>query len=226
MGSYAYVGVGSTPEDIEDAGGARFRQACSSPGKLPQRTHWACLHGAYVSGLREAARLTGDQSVLPSRHFTENRRWREMLQRAEPLLQLARKGRSIPRRSGRVSTSSLAVPSSAVFPPSDLKVLAMMFGRRSLADGEMLCREGDAADCVFAIAEGEIDVYLADNAHPVARRLPGDVVGEFGMFLPRGSLRDPPCSRTEQCADARLRAFQALPASLPTIDVVASSPSA
>ena len=69
---------------------------------------------------------------------------------------------------------------------NDLKVLAMMFGRRSLADGEILCREGDAADCIFAIAEGEIDVYVAENAHPVARRLPGDVVGEFGMFLPRG----------------------------------------
>jgi CRP-like cAMP-binding protein len=62
----------------------------------------------------------------------------------------------------------------------------MMFGRRSLADGEILCREGDAADCIFAIAEGEIDVFLADNSPAVARRLPGDVVGEFGMFLPRG----------------------------------------
>ena len=182
MGSYAYVGVGSTPEDIEELA-SPVSDRLLFAGEATARTHWACLHGAYVSGLREAARLTGDQSLLPSRHFTENRRWREMLQRSNRFFNLL--GKQVDPSEVQARVDVLA--HSSVFgsvAASDLKVLAMMFGRRSLADGEILCRKGDAADCIFAIAEGEIDVFLADKA--VAKRLPGDIAGEFGMFLPRG----------------------------------------
>jgi 2-polyprenyl-6-methoxyphenol hydroxylase-like FAD-dependent oxidoreductase len=62
-------GIGGSPaafevlaEPIEGrvlfAGGATYRH------------HWACTRGAYVSGLREAARITGDPNILPPRHFT------------------------------------------------------------------------------------------------------------------------------------------------------------
>ena len=181
LGSYAYVAVGSTPDDI-DALAAPVSDRLLFAGEATERTHWACLHGAYVSGLREAARLTGDPTLLPSRHFTENRRWREMLQRADRFFNLI--GKAIDPEEVRARVGVLA--RSSVFggvSAGDLKVLATMFVRRSLADGEMLCGEGDAADCVFAIAEGEVDVYLATSTEPVARRFPGDVVGEYGMFL-------------------------------------------
>src|SRR6185503_2756709 len=91
-GSYAYIAVGSTPADIETLAapvGGRLLFA----GEATVRTHWACMHSAYVSGLREAARLTGDTSILPARHFTENRRWREMMQRANRFFNLV--GRKI-----------------------------------------------------------------------------------------------------------------------------------
>jgi len=65
----------------------------------------------------------------------------------------------------------------------DLRVLATMFKRRDLADGEILCRSGDRADSVFAVASGQIDVYLPDTNAPVACKKPGDIVGEYGMFL-------------------------------------------
>lgn len=71
-GSYAYIAVGATPEDIESLA-APVGERLLFAGEATVRTHWACLHSAYVSGLREAARLTGDSSILPSRHFTENR---------------------------------------------------------------------------------------------------------------------------------------------------------
>ncbi len=147
--------------------------------------HWACMHSAYVSGLREAARLTGDQSLMPSRNFTENRRWREMLQRANRFFNMA--GRDVDPEEARARVEVLA--GSAMFESisaGDLKVLAMMFERRQLADGEILCRAGEPADSVFAVADGEIDVYLPDVARPVARRRRGDIVGEHGLFLPGG----------------------------------------
>lgn len=180
-GSYAYIAVGATPEDIEALAapvGARLLFA----GEATVRTHWACLHSAYVSGLREAARLTGDSSILPSRHFTENRRWREMLQRANRFFNLV--GRTVDPEEVRARVDVLA--RSSVFgsvPAGDLKVLAMMFERRNLRDGEILCHAGDPADCVFAVAGGVVDVLLPGTTAPAVERRPGDVVGEYGMFL-------------------------------------------
>ena len=164
-GSYAYVAVGATPEDIE-ALAAPVGDNLLFAGEATVRTHWACLHSAYVSGLREAARLTGDTSILPARHFTENRRWREMLQRANRFFNLAGK--------------------SSVFsnvPFNELKILATMFDERSLKDGDILCQAGEPASCVFAIASGNVDVYLPGQTSPVARCTVSDIVGEYGMFL-------------------------------------------
>lgn len=81
LGAYTYIPVGATPDDLEtlaESVGARLLFA----GEATYRPHWGCTHGAYASGLREAARITGDASILPNRIFTENRRWRAMLLRA------------------------------------------------------------------------------------------------------------------------------------------------
>jgi len=183
-GSYSYVAVGATPSDIE-ALAAPVGDRLLFAGEATVRTHWACLHSAYVSGLREAARLTGDAGILPSRHFTENRRWREMLQRANRFFNLV--GKKVEQKEVQARVDVLA--RSSVFgevPTNDLKVLAIMFERNNLADGDILCRAGDPAACVFAIASGEIDVYLPGYDQPVAKRTTGDIVGEYGMFLNSG----------------------------------------
>jgi monoamine oxidase len=183
-GSYSYIALGATPDDI-DALAEPVGERLLFGGEATTRMHWACMHSAYVSGLREAARLTGDQSLMPSRNFTENRRWREMLQRANRFFNVA--GRDVDPAEALARVEVLA--QSAMFESisaGDLKVLATMFERRNLADGEILCRAGEPADSVFAVASGEIDVYLRDVARPVARRVRGDIVGEYGLFLPGG----------------------------------------
>jgi monoamine oxidase len=184
QGAYSYIALGATPDDI-DALAAPVGERLLFAGEATIRTHWACMHSAYVSGLREAARLTGDQSLLPSRNFTENRRWREMLHRANRFFNTVSK--NVDAEEARARVEVLA--RSAVFESisaSDLKVLAMMFKRRDLADGEILCKAGEPADSVFAVASGEIEVYLPESATPVARKRRGDIVGEYGMFLPAG----------------------------------------
>jgi monoamine oxidase len=180
-GSYSYVAVGATPEDIE-ALAAPVGNTLLFAGEATVRTHWACLHSAYVSGLREAARLTGDTSILPTRHFTENRRWREMLQRANRFFNLA--GRKL--HPVEVQARAAILARSTVFsnvPPNELKILATMFEPRILHDGDILCHAGEPASCVFAIASGNVDVYLPGKAKPVSRCTVSDIVGEYGMFL-------------------------------------------
>ena len=183
-GSYSYVALGATPDDIE-ALAAPVGERLLFAGEATTRIHWACMHGAYVSGLREAARLTGDQSLLPSRNFTENRRWREMLQRANRFFNMVAKNVDPEEAKARVEV----LARSSVFESvaaGDLKVLAMMFERRELTGGEILCRAGERADSVFAVSSGEIEVYLPGSVTPVARKGPGDVIGEYGMFLNAG----------------------------------------
>ena len=180
-GSYSYVAVGATPEDIE-ALAAPVGDNLLFAGEATVRTHWACLHSAYVSGLREAARLTGDSSILPTRHFTENRRWREMLQRANRFFNLV--GRKL--NPSEVQARAAILGRSSVFksvPPNELKILATMFEERLLKDADILCHAGEPASCVFAIASGDIDVYLPGQAEPVSRCTVSDIVGEYGMFL-------------------------------------------
>ena len=81
------------------AGGNRSSSLARRP---PVRIGRGPRRGVTFPGLREAARLTADPSILPARHFTENRRWREMLQRADRFFNVV--GRSIDE--GRSSYAS------------------------------------------------------------------------------------------------------------------------
>jgi monoamine oxidase/CRP-like cAMP-binding protein len=183
-GAYAYIAVGSTPDDI-DALAEPVGKTLLFAGEATARAHWACVHGAYVSGLREAARLTGDPTILPARHFTENRRWREMLQRADRFFNMV--GRSV--EEGEVAARLALLRRSAVFasvPTPDLKILATMFETHRYAAGEIICSAGAPAICMYAVQSGEVEVRLPGSDAVVATMGPADVVGEYGMFRAEG----------------------------------------
>jgi hypothetical protein len=179
-GAYSYLAVGATPDDIDELA-EPVDDVLFFAGEATHRHHWACLHGAYVSGLREAARITGDDAILPSRHFVENRRWREMLQRADRFFNLA--VRSVDRRE--VEARLNALRRIALFervPSEDLRVLATMVDTQDFVDGELICRAGEPATRMYAVASGQVLVILPGATAPVATMAPGDVVGEYGMF--------------------------------------------
>jgi len=180
-GSYAYIAVGGTPADIdalaEPVGGRLF-----FAGEATYRHHWAGAHGAYASGLREAARLLADPSVLPQRAFTENRRWRDMMLRATRLFNVLNATVSPEDAATRARLLREGEVFSVV-PANELKILATMFTPRDFGDGELVFREGDPATEVFAIVEGRMEVRLSDG-WIVAQLGPGQVVGEYGMFGP------------------------------------------
>lgn len=184
LGSYTYLAVGATPADIEALAapvGARLYFA----GEATVRTHWACMHSAYVSGLREAARISGDASLMPPRHFTENRRWRDTMHRANRFFNLV--GRSVDDKELEARLEVLsATDVFGCVAASELRLLATMFTRRALPAGTVLCREGERATCAFAIESGVIEVRHEGESRPVARMQRGDTVGEYGLFVPTG----------------------------------------
>ena len=180
-GAYSYMAVGAVPADIETlaepVGGRLF-----FAGEATYRHHWAGSHGAYASGLREAARLLADPAVMPARNFSENRRWRDMMLRATRLFNVLSASVSEENLEERVRVLRKS-DVFAVVPHNELKVLATMFEPRSFGDGEVLFREGDAATEVYAILDGRMEVSLSDG-WVVAELGAGQVVGEYGMFGP------------------------------------------
>ncbi len=55
---------------------------------------------------------------------------------------------------------------------------------RTLADGEILFREGDEADCAYIIEEGGLQISTNSEGTPVilTQLKPGDIVGEMGVI--------------------------------------------
>lgn len=177
-GSYSYVAVGSTPHDIETlaepVGGRLF-----FAGEATYRHHWGGAHGAYASGLREAARLTRDPTVLPTRVFTENRRWRDAMMRATRLFNLLSNTVSPAELRERISVLGGSDVFGAV-PSRELTILATMFEAVSFDAGDVLFRAGEKASQVYAIIDGELEMRMPDGRTDQLRR--GRVVGEYGLF--------------------------------------------
>ncbi len=180
LGCYSFIATGSHPRDCEIL--ARPVSArLSFAGEATNSTQWAFAHGAYVSGLREAARISGDASLLPPRNFTENRRWRAQMARASRFFNLQIAKLDEADLAARVDLLSICQPFIEI-DQSELRLLATMFEERSLAAGEWLCKKGDVADDVFLIADGKLDVVDETNDCIVASLRRGGLTGEYGLF--------------------------------------------
>jgi len=177
-GAYSYVAVGALPSHI-DTLAFPVEGRLFFAGEATYRHHWAGAHGAYASGLREAARLLNDPRVLPPRHFTENRRWREMTMRATRLFNALSAAMAPEDVEQRVAVLRKTDVFSQV-PKHELHVLATMFEDRTYADGDVVFRQGDPAAEVYAIAEGTFE--LSRDGAVIATSSRGQVVGEYGMF--------------------------------------------
>jgi monoamine oxidase len=177
-GSYSFVSVGSTPADIETLAeplGGRLLFA----GEATYRHHWGSAHGAYASGLREAARLTRDPTVLPTRVFTENRRWRDTMMRATRLFNLLSSTLSGDELRERIAVLASTDVFGAV-PSRELTILATMFEAITYRAGDVFFRAGEKATQVYAVVDGELEMRTTDRGAVPLRR--GAVVGEYGLF--------------------------------------------
>ena len=179
MGSYAYIAVGTTPADL-DVLAEPVDNRLFFAGEATIRQHWATVHGAYVSGIREAARISGRREILPPRHFTENRRWRDMMLRANRFFNMC--GRSLSDAHLRERLAVLEQSNVfAVVPARELEVLATMFDLREFDDGQSICTFGETATEMYILASGAATLEIPGVSLDV-RLSPGDVFGEYGLF--------------------------------------------
>jgi CRP-like cAMP-binding protein len=177
-GAYAYMTHGASPADLDALADPVGDTLCFA-GEHTSRQHWGCAHGAYTSGLREAARLVGDPSIVPPRHFTENRRWRDMMLRASRFFNLVSRSIETDEMTRRLEVLKASEVFSLV-PENEMKVLASMFQVATFEDGAMICRQGDVANRAYLIVSGAIEVLRDDRA--IARMERGGVFGEYGML--------------------------------------------
>jgi monoamine oxidase len=180
MGSYSYVAAGSSPADFATLA-QPVGDTLGFAGEATSTNQWACAHGAYVSGLREAARITGDQALLPPRNFTENRRWRAQMARASRFFNLRIRALAEDEIASRTALLKASLPFAGI-DHAELRLLATMFEMRSLTRDEWLCRTHDPADHVFLIENGTLDVIDDARSSIVATLSRGSLTGEYALF--------------------------------------------
>jgi CRP-like cAMP-binding protein len=173
--------VGSSPTDLE-----RLAEPVGNTlffaGEATNRHHWACVHGAYLSGLREAARVAGDPSIMPPHPVIEDRRWRETMARSTRFFNLRARTVSHEETERRMTLLERCTVFSGL-DKTDLRLLAKMFDKRQLVDGDILCTAGDEAREVFLIMSGVIEVHSRYGDEIVASLGPGSLLGEYGMLM-------------------------------------------
>jgi monoamine oxidase len=179
-GAYMYLPPGISGDALNTLA-APIDNRLFFAGEHTHRIYWATMQSGYHSGLRAASEITGDTSLLPNRRFTETRRWREQLKRAERLFNAAHKNIAPEDLEGRLHMMLRSRVFESI-PAGDLRVLASIFSRRDLLAGDTLCEQGETAQSVFAVLEGQIEVV--QHGITVAKKKVGDVAGEYGMFLP------------------------------------------
>lgn len=208
LGTYSHLALGSSPDDLaalaEPVGETLF-----FAGEATSTGQWGTAHGAYLSGLREAARISGDPLLLPPRQFSENRRWRAQMQRASRFFNLRLS--AIEEAEWQARTRLLeSCEAFAAIAPSELRLLATMFEARSLHPGEWLCREQEAAGQVFLVARGALEVLHEDPPQRLAVLGAGQLTGEYGLFRDErrtASLRALEASQVLQLDYARFERF-------------------
>ncbi|WP_367133524.1 FAD-dependent oxidoreductase [Saccharothrix sp. HUAS TT1] len=162
FGSYTCIGVDASAKDIatlaEPVGDRLF---FAGEGTNPY--HWGCVHSAYETGRREAARISGDSTVYtPPSAGTSRRRSRDN----DRVLRFARMRmthiaeRELAERVAclRQGVDPHGVRLFASLGDPELETLASMFDEIPFATGDSLCREDEAAHGVFLVASGEVEV--------------------------------------------------------------------
>lgn len=184
-GSYTCIGVDASPRDLDilaEPVGDRLFFA----GEATNSYHWGCVHSAYESGLREAARIVDDPSLYSPPATETTRRHRRDIDRMRRFARLRMSHASFESLRERAACLADAVDPFGVrlFAPlvdADLETLASMFDEITYGSGEQICREEEAAHGIYVIVEGAVEVDFGGvYERSVLSR--GAVLGSHDLF--------------------------------------------
>ncbi|AUX42265.1 hypothetical protein SOCE26_036950 [Sorangium cellulosum] len=185
-GAYTCIGINASPKDIE-ALAAPIEERLFFAGEATNSYHWGCVHSAYESGLREAARISGDSSIYSPPRTETTRRQRRDIDRMKRFARMRMNHISEGELKERVACLRESADPYGVhlFEPlidSELDTLASMFDELHFAPGEDICREDDAAHGVYLIAGGEVTVDFGGIYERVVMKR-GAVLGTHDLFF-------------------------------------------
>ncbi|GAA3990798.1 hypothetical protein GCM10022247_07010 [Allokutzneria multivorans] len=162
LGSYTCIGVDASSKDIatlaEPLGDKVF-----FAGEGTNHYHWGCVHSAYESGLREAARISGNSEVYTPPSAGTSRRQNRNTDRMLRFVRMRMTHISQHELTERVACLRESVDPHGVrlftaLVDSELETLASMFDEIPYTAGDSLFREDDAAHGVFLVTSGEVEV--------------------------------------------------------------------
>ncbi|MEV4417789.1 FAD-dependent oxidoreductase [Catellatospora sp. NPDC049609] len=185
-GSYTCIGVDASPADIAalaEPVGERLHFA----GEATNAYHWGCVHSAYESGLREAARISGDATLYTPPSAETSRRQRRDIDRMKRFARMRMNHLSEADLRTRVdclrdSVDPYGVRLFAPLVDAELETLASMFDELSFAPGEAVCREDDTAHGVYLVAAGQVEVDFGGVYEPAVLGR-GALLGGHDLFF-------------------------------------------
>jgi CRP-like cAMP-binding protein len=185
-GSYTCIGVDASSKDIgtlaEPVGDRLF---FAGEGTNPY--HWGCVHSAYESGRREAARISGNSAVYAPPSAGTSRRQTRNTDRMLRFVRLRMTHITERELSERVACLRESVDPHGVrlfgsLVDSELETLASMFDEIPFSAGDSICREDDVAHGVFLVARGEVEVDFG-GIYERAVLGRGVVLGHYDLFF-------------------------------------------
>ncbi|MFD9704508.1 FAD-dependent oxidoreductase [Lentzea sp. NPDC059081] len=186
FGSYTSIGVGSSSQDIatlaEPVGDALF---FAGEGTNPY--HWGCVHSAYESGLREAARISGDSSLYTPPSAGKSRRQSRNTDRMLRFVRMRMNHLTDDDLASRVaclrsSADPHGVRLFGALLDSELETLASMFDEIPYTAGDQLFREDEAAHGVLLVRSGDVEVDFG-GIYERAVLGSGTLLGHYDMFF-------------------------------------------
>lgn len=186
LGSYTCIGVDSSSKDIgtlaEPVGDKLF---FAGEGTNPY--HWGCVHSAYESGRREAARISGNSSVYTPPSAGTSRRQSRNTDRMLRFVRMRMTHITDGDLTERVACLRQSVDPYGVrlfgsLADSELETLASMFDEIPFGAGDSLCREDEAAHGVFLVARGEVEVDFG-GIYDRAVLGRGALLGHYDLFF-------------------------------------------
>ncbi|MBP2471226.1 monoamine oxidase/CRP-like cAMP-binding protein [Crossiella equi] len=185
-GAYTCIGVHASPRDLATLAepvGERLYFA----GEATNAYHWGCVHSAYESGLREAARISGRTDLYAPPSTGTSRRQARNIDRMKRFARMRMTHITEAGLADRVSclragTDPYGVRLFTALGDSELETLGSMFDEIPFTDGDAICREDDEANGVYLVARGEVELDFG-GIYERRRLGRGALLGQYDLFF-------------------------------------------
>ncbi|WP_082372970.1 FAD-dependent oxidoreductase [Nocardia sp. NRRL S-836] len=185
-GSYTCIGVGSSAKDIATLA-EPVGEWLHFAGEGTNHYHWGCVHSAYESGRREAARISGSAELFTPPSAGKPRRQSRGTDRMLRFARMRMTHLSEPELTERVaclreSADPYGVRLFASLSDAELETLASMFDEIPFGAGDALFHEDEPAHGVFLVGGGEVEVDFG-GIYDRARLGRGALLGHHDLFF-------------------------------------------